>query len=389
MSAVLVATVGHGATSLWYLTRATGLVSLVLLSATVVLGVVASVGWTRERWPRFLSQAVHRNLSLFCLALIVVHVVTTVADGYVPIGFADAIIPFRSPYRPLWVGLGAFAFDLLLAVAITSAVRRRIGVRAWRLVHWLAYLCWPVALVHGLGAGSDSRLSGALVVYLLCVASVVGSVGWRLVAANGTPPRWRLGAATTGLAALVGVAVFAITGPWRPGWSHRAGTSSAVLAQLSAAQAAGAASSGASAPSAAPSTTPTTIPPQAAGAIPASPFSSAVSGTFSVTGPDTAGQVQVVLSMRLQSDGLSLVVTLDGPARQGGVAMTSSNVVLGSQHGAVTFLQGSTIGATVSGSGRSERLTLQLNLDRATDTLTGTVAGTAGAVGDDGGGTGR
>ena len=120
MTASLLATVGHGSTALWYLTRATGLVSLILLSATVVLGTVASVGWTSDRWPRFLSQSLHRNLSLLCVVLIGVHVVTTVGDGYVPIGLADAVIPFRSPYRPIWVGLGAVAFDMLLAVAITT-----------------------------------------------------------------------------------------------------------------------------------------------------------------------------------------------------------------------------------------------------------------------------
>ena len=119
MTGVL-ATVGHGSTAFWYLTRASGLVSLILLSATVVLGTVASVGWTTDRWPRFLSQSIHRNLSLFCIALVGVHVATTVGDGYVPIGFVDAILPFRSPYRPVWVGLGAVAFDMLLAVAITE-----------------------------------------------------------------------------------------------------------------------------------------------------------------------------------------------------------------------------------------------------------------------------
>ena len=94
------------------------------------------------------------------------HIVSTVGDGYVPIGLADAVIPFRSPYRPIWVGLGALAFDMLLAVAMTSALRRRIGVAAWRGVHWLAYACWPIAVVHGLGSGSDARLPGALLVFV-------------------------------------------------------------------------------------------------------------------------------------------------------------------------------------------------------------------------------
>ena len=100
MMATLVATVGHGSTALWYLTRATGLVSLIVLSATVVLGTVASVGWTTDRWPRFLSQSVHRNLSLFCLALIGIHIVSTVGDGYVPIGLSRRCHPVPVPLPP-------------------------------------------------------------------------------------------------------------------------------------------------------------------------------------------------------------------------------------------------------------------------------------------------
>lgn len=152
----MIAAVGYGSTALWYLARASGLVSLVLLTATVVLGVVASVGWTTERWPRFLSQDVHRNISLFGLAFVGVHIVSTVADGFVPITFVGAVVPLASPYRPLWIGLGALAFDLLLTVLVTSGLRRRIGYASWRFVHWLAYLCWPVALVHGLGSGTDT-----------------------------------------------------------------------------------------------------------------------------------------------------------------------------------------------------------------------------------------
>ncbi len=195
VTTALVATVGHGSTALWYLTRATGLVSLIVLSATVVLGTVASVGWTTDRWPRFLSQSVHRNLSLFCLALIGIHVVSTVGDGYVPIGLSDAVIPFRSPYRPIWVGLGALALDMLLAVAITSALRRRIGVAAWRGVHWLAYACWPIAAVHGLGSGSDARLPGTMLVFVVCTGSVAAAVGLATGGRTGTvcqlAARWR------------------------------------------------------------------------------------------------------------------------------------------------------------------------------------------------------
>ena len=100
----------------------------------------------------------HRNLTLLALVFVAAHVVTTVADGFAPIGLLDAVVPFVSPYRPIWLGLGAVAFDLLLALVVTSLLRARIGYRSWRVVHWLAYAAWPVALVHALGTGSDARI---------------------------------------------------------------------------------------------------------------------------------------------------------------------------------------------------------------------------------------
>lgn len=365
----MVAAVGHGSTALWYLTRATGLVSLVLLSATVVLGVIASVGWTTERWPRFLSQAVHRNLSLFCLVLIGLHIVTTVADGYVPIGYVDALIPFRTPYRPLWVGFGALAFDMLLAVAITSGLRRRIGTRAWRNVHWLAYVCWPIALLHGLGSGTDARLSLALIITGLCVASVVAAIGWRLVTGRGTSLQRRVAAGVVGAVTLVGIGAVAVSGPLRSGWSHRAGTSPAVLAELNA----GFQSSSGPA---------TTAPPSSSGGSPSPPFNQSVQGTYQTSTPDQNGQVSVVLTLTPSGTSTSpLVVKLNGTSVNGGVSMSSSQVTWGSETGKVTTLQGSTIGATVSGPTGSVDLTMQLNLDQANGTVTGTVSGTSAGNG--------
>src|SRR6516164_655813 len=258
MTSILVGTVGHGSSAMWFLTRATGLVTLILLSATVVLGTVASVGWTTERWPRFLSQGVHRNLSLFCLALLGVHVFSTVVDGYVPISLLDALIPFRSAYRPVWVGLGALALDMLIAVAITSGLRRRIGTAAWRGVHWLAYACWPIAVVHGLGSGTDARLPGALLVFVICVSAVAGSTAWRIAAGRLPSTAWRLGAGATAALVVIAIAAFAVAGPLQPGWSRRSGTSSALLAQLS----------GSSAASFSSASTPSTSPPVRSTGIP-------------------------------------------------------------------------------------------------------------------------
>lgn len=179
-AAPVLAVLGQGLTANWYLTRSFGLVAVVLLSATMVLGIVTTVGWRDRSWPRFVSQGLHRNLSLFCLAAVGLHIVTTVIDGYVAIGWLDALVPFHAGYEPLWTGLGALAFDLLVALGLTTAVRRRLGPRPWRAVHWAAYACWPVAMLHGLGSGSDTNWLPAQLLYVLCAAAVLTAVCWRL-----------------------------------------------------------------------------------------------------------------------------------------------------------------------------------------------------------------
>ena len=116
----------------WYLTRGSGVVALVLLTASIVLGIVTTIRWSASGLPRFAVAGLHRRLTLFAIVFVAVHVATTVVDGFAPIGWKDAVIPFLSPYRPIWLGLGAVAFDLLLALVITSLLRARIGYRVWR-----------------------------------------------------------------------------------------------------------------------------------------------------------------------------------------------------------------------------------------------------------------
>ena len=160
----------------WFLTRGLGVSALLLLTASLALGVLTSVRWRAQRWPRFVTAGLHRNLTLLAIAFVALHVVTTVADGYTPIGLKDAVIPFVSPYRPIWLGLGAIAFDLLIALVVTSLLRERIGYRVWRYVHWLAYAAWPVALVHALGTGTDARLGWMRSIGAACVAVVALAV---------------------------------------------------------------------------------------------------------------------------------------------------------------------------------------------------------------------
>jgi methionine sulfoxide reductase heme-binding subunit len=161
-------------TALWYLTRGTGIVALILLSLSLSLGIANVLRMRVPGAPRFVTLGVHRTISLLAVAFVTVHVLTTVADGYVPIGVASAVIPFSAGYRPFWVGLGAIAFDLLLALIITSLLRRRFGYRTWRAVHWAAYGCWPIAFLHALGTGTDPG-TGWMTAILASLAGLVGA----------------------------------------------------------------------------------------------------------------------------------------------------------------------------------------------------------------------
>ncbi|MCL2551030.1 MAG: ferric reductase-like transmembrane domain-containing protein [Actinomycetia bacterium] len=219
-SAVVLAS--SGPSPLWYATRAAGTVSLVLLTLTVVVGVLSAGRYAPRNIGRFEVSALHRNLSLMTLVFLALHIVTAIADTFTHIGWTAAVVPLTSSYRPLWVGLGAVAVDLLLAVAITSAFRQRIGQRTWKAVHWAAYASWPVALFHAAGTGTDTRLTPQLVLYAACLAAVLGAVWWRLVRAGRRSRRIRWWAVpATGIVPAL-LAVFLATGPLQPGWSHRA-----------------------------------------------------------------------------------------------------------------------------------------------------------------------
>jgi methionine sulfoxide reductase heme-binding subunit len=160
---------------LWYATRAAGIVALVLLTGTTALGLLTGGRVSAPRWPRFVVIRLHRNVSLLALAFLGLHIGTTVIDTYTSIGVQDAVIPFLSGYHRLWLGLGAIASDLLVALSVTSALRYRIGLRLWRLVHWCGYLCWPVAMAHGLGIGTDRSESWVFVLAVACGCAVAVS----------------------------------------------------------------------------------------------------------------------------------------------------------------------------------------------------------------------
>lgn len=170
---------------LWYSTRAGGEVALLFLTTVVALGTMSAIRVGGRRVPRFVLAGLHRNLTLVGLGFLTVHIATAVLDSFVRIGLTDAVVPFVSAYRPIWLGLGALALDTLLVLTVTSLLRARIGLRWWKALHWTAYACWGTALIHALGTGTDAWTSVFLFLAGLCCAVVLAAVAWR-IAARGT-----------------------------------------------------------------------------------------------------------------------------------------------------------------------------------------------------------
>jgi methionine sulfoxide reductase heme-binding subunit len=179
----------NSSTALWYASRATGVIALLLLTAVMLLGLLVTRQGRLPGLPRFAVSGLHRNLSLLAVAFVAVHVLSAVFDGYVKIPLTAAVIPLSSSYERFWLGLGAVSLDLMLAAAVTSLLRRHLSRRAWRAVHLTAYLSWPVAWFHSVFAGGDLRHGLLFALAMGCAVALVGAVVWRLAAAAKDVPR--------------------------------------------------------------------------------------------------------------------------------------------------------------------------------------------------------
>jgi predicted ferric reductase len=164
---------------LWYATRGAGLVSMIMLTGVVVLGITAVMRVQSSAWPRFLTAGLHRNLALLSVVFLAIHIVTAVVDPFTALGWQSALIPFSSYYRTFWLGLGAVGLYLMAALVVTSLMRARLGHRTWRAVHWLAYACWTIAMLHSLGTGTDTQFLWDRVLAVACAAAVGAAITWR------------------------------------------------------------------------------------------------------------------------------------------------------------------------------------------------------------------
>lgn len=177
---MIFAAASSAATWAWYFSRATGMVALVLMTAIIVLGVLGPLRVSSDLWPRFAIRTVHRDLSLLTLVVVAVHVIAIVGDSFVQVPLSAAVLPWGSSYSPFWTGIGALAFDLMIALVVTSLMRKRLGFRAWRFIHWFAYVSWPLAVAHGIATGTDTKATWDLGVTVVCIATVAIAVALRV-----------------------------------------------------------------------------------------------------------------------------------------------------------------------------------------------------------------
>ncbi len=346
----------------WDTARAGGLISYVLLTTAVSLGLVLRNRWQSSRWPRLVTNELHGYVSLLALVFIVVHILAVAVDPFTHFGLAAVLVPFASHYRPIWMGLGIVALYLLLAVWLSTRLRKRIGHRVWRQIHVLAFGVYAAATLHGLGTGSDTRTAWAAALYATSVGLVGTLLAIRLLAPAERDARPRPLAAGAAVALVLVAAGWALGGPLAPGWSARAGGTAHRAASAS--------------------------PPRATRSLPSAvvhvPFTARYAGRLTVGPQNDKGRVTVRIDGALSGatkDHLEILIhgiTLE----DGGIAMEQSRVRMGTTRpfyrGEITSLSGNRLVAALRSTHQRLRVDLTLRIGRD-GTVIGNVHGVAPA----------
>jgi predicted ferric reductase len=145
-----------GSTAFWYIARAGGIVAYLLFWLATCWGIMMSSKVIKGYINFAAAYALHEFLPLLGVIFAAIHSLVLLGDTFIGFNIQQILIPFMSSYKPFWTGLGSLAFYLLLAIVLSSYVRKQIGQKSWRLFHYTSYLAFLLALVHGLMSGTDS-----------------------------------------------------------------------------------------------------------------------------------------------------------------------------------------------------------------------------------------
>lgn len=207
-----------GAQLVWNLARATGFLAYLLLTASVLLGLVLSLKWRSSGWPRFISSELHEYLGLLSLLALGAHTLAIALDPFMGFTLAELVVPMASHYRPLWLAPGILGTYLVIGVWYSKRLRARIGYSWWRRLHLMTFVAFVLSTVHGLAMGSDSRTAWAGLIYAAAAVMVISLTAARLL--TPTPPEpahpW---VALAGALLALWTLSWAVAGPLRPGWA--------------------------------------------------------------------------------------------------------------------------------------------------------------------------
>ena len=204
-------------TLLWEFSRVGGMVAYLLASASVCLGLLLSLKVRSRSWPRFVTDGLHRHVTLVSLIFIGLHSLTVWLDPFTAFTPAEVLVPFTTHYRPLWIGLGIVASYLMIAVWASEWVRPHVGYAWWRRFHYTAFAVFVLGTLHGIGAGSDTRTWWGIAIYAAAVGTTVGLLTWRIWVAVTAQRRVAILMALGG--ATLALAVWTLALPLQAGWN--------------------------------------------------------------------------------------------------------------------------------------------------------------------------
>ena len=347
----------------WEIARTGGLVAYALLLASVAIGLTLSLRWRSMHYPRFVTNELHRFVTLLALVFTGIHTVAVIVDPFIKFTLPEILVPLVSHYRPIWMALGIVAAYVLIAVYLSERVRSRVGYEWWRRFHALAFVAYGFATVHGLGTGSDSRAPWAIALYVGGVLLVGALLSLRLWPTDARLARHPF-VAVGSIAVLAVTVLWAASGPLAPGWNAVAGGTSGPGTALAA--------DAAATPDASPTPSPT---PVAAIAL---PMQATLSGTAV---QDASNTVMIQATFDGQAQGsLHVSIPLSNDAATAPLTMVVQPTGATCQ-GALTFARGDVLGGTCTlADGKSLSLQMRVRLDQGGN-LTGQLVVASGSGG--------
>ncbi len=361
----VLATVVNNTKFLWYTSRATGVIALVLLGIVLTLGILTASKSTPLGIGKFIGPDLHRRLSISTLVFLVAHIISAILDPFVTVGLGAAVIPFAAKYRPLWVGLGTVSFDLLLVIVATSVVRHKFNHRVWKKIHYLSWVVVSLVLFHALGTGSDAHIKLVEGIYVAFVLVMGGAGLYRAYREFGLDKGRKVIASASLVVVPVALLGWAVNGPLKAGWAKSA-TGYSIFPTTTIAVASG--TSTKTATSSQVSSGPAVVLPVT---------NAAISGTMTQT-QTNSGVVVLVLRGSVANSVDYVEVQLNGVVQEGALALESSTAFLGTKTtpntytGTVTQANGSAL--TLSLRGPKGTVTANLNVSLSGSSFSGTIS---------------